>query len=118
MPLRGRAGLKRTDCHIPIVTIIDEKNSVGHDLSETEIHEKKRENSSDYTKLLSSIRIVYDCGDMGTALGICEELSLKQGLDTELTLKLLKWMFIAEDVNYPHSWSMGREMLMKKIDEI
>src|SRR6266568_7687984 len=39
MPLRGRAGLKRTDCHIPIVTIIDEKNSVGHDLSETEIHE-------------------------------------------------------------------------------
>jgi hypothetical protein len=79
---------------------------------------KKTTNPEEYPNLVQAIEEVYLCHDTEEVLQEnSEKLAVfKSGLAPDLILKIVKWLFIEQDINF-WSWS-GRTMLMNYIKEI
>ena len=75
---------------------------------------KKEENLEDIPKLLKAIDRVWNCEESDEVLKDLE-VNFKEGFPIDLLLKILKWLFIEQDITY---WNYdGRGMLRKAIDE-
>lgn len=86
-----------------------------HDEIRDDLLEKSQENPEDFLRLMKAIERVHACHDVEEVTDSCKNLKFKTGMGIELILKLLKWMFILEDVYY---WRYdGRNKLMKFINE-
>ncbi len=79
-----------------------------------DINLKKSENQENIKKLVNAIDRVWNCEEPDTVL---KELDFKykSGFSTEMLLKILKWLFIEQDITY---WNYdGRIMLRIAINE-
>lgn len=86
-----------------------------HDDILNDLKNKKNESETEFLKMKSMIDDIYDCSS-DVSIDDCRKLKFNIGFSVELILKVLKWMFIEQDVTY---WNFsGRKMLKKKIDEI
>jgi hypothetical protein len=75
---------------------------------------KKAENSGEVARLLTAIDRVGNCEEPDTVLRDMK-FSFKKGFSVELLLKILKWLFIEQDITY---WNYdGRGMLREAINE-
>ena len=85
-----------------------------------DLRSKKQENEQEFGKLLQAITEVYDCSenDVDLILGSYPDLrtSFQTGAKVEVLLKVVKWMFIMEDIVY---WNyQGRAMLYGALKEV
>ena len=74
---------------------------------------KKKENATQYHKLFSIIKKIYNCEPINN-----EEMNVPfiNGYTSELIIKTLKWLFIEQDIRY---WNYsGRDMLWNAIKGI
>ena len=79
-----------------------------------DINLKKDENPESIQKLLKAIDRVWNCEEPDKILNDID-FEYKQGLSTEMLLKILKWLFIEQDITY---WNYdGRTMLKMAINE-
>lgn len=79
-----------------------------------DLKDKRNENEEKFKLLMKAIDEVYNGKDVNTVIEYFN-LNFKTGLSTELLLKLLKWMFILEDIYY---WNYkGRKKLMDAIKD-
>lgn len=75
---------------------------------------KKIDNPNDFPMLLSAIVDVWNCHEPDDVLQN-RKMVFKKGLEVELLLKILKWLFIEQDITY---WNYdGRGMLKLAIEE-
>ena len=83
--------------------------SPAHHNIETDLKKKKLESPKNYKKLYDLICKVYNC----ETIEFTSLPEFKEGYDVELILKVLKWLFIEQDVTY---WNnSGRKMLMNSL---
>jgi hypothetical protein len=76
---------------------------------------KKSENQEDFLKLMKLVDRVWNCEDPNDIIK-GTTLHFKKGYSVELLLKILKWLFIEQDITY---WNYdGRGMLKSAIDDI
>lgn len=76
-----------------------------------DLRAKKLENHKDFPLLLKAIEKVWNCEEPDDVL---KNLDFKKGYSPELLLKILKWLFIEQDITY---WNYdGRTMLKMAID--
>lgn len=76
---------------------------------------KKKENPKDLPKLIEAIDRVWNCEEPDSVLKDLKDVKFKEGLPVEMLLKILKWLFIEQDITY---WNYdGRGMLRMAIDE-
>ena len=59
---------------------------------------KRREDAVEYLQVRELIERVYQCHELTDAQ--CRALNFRTGHSIELILKLLKWLFIEQDVTY------------------
>ncbi len=75
---------------------------------------KKEENLKDFPLMIKAIDRVWNCEEPDEVLKDIK-LSFKKGFSPEMLLKILKWLFIEQDITY---WNYdGRVMLRMAIDE-
>lgn len=75
---------------------------------------KNNENSTNIQKLLGAINRVWNCEEPDKVLGDID-FEYQKGFSIEMLLKILKWLFIEQDITY---WNYdGRTMLRMAIDE-
>lgn len=87
-------------------------NDVFHDLK----LKKGFLSKEDYAKLLSAIEDIFNVRPYHVAEEKILKLPTPKGWSYETLLKLLRWLFIEQDITY---WAQtGREMLMEGIKEI
>ncbi|MFA4946343.1 MAG: DNA adenine methylase [Candidatus Micrarchaeia archaeon] len=80
-----------------------------------DLKNKKKEAPKKFAQLMKLIARVYNCEEPDEVLS-GSNLKFNSGATIELLLKLLKWLFIEQDMTY---WSYdGREMLKRGIDEL
>ena len=80
-----------------------------------DLKQKKKENPRLFAKLLEAINRVWNCEEPDEVLKHYKELGFKQGFPSELILKVLKWLFIEQDITY---WNYdGRTMLKQAIEK-
>ncbi|MBI3051538.1 hypothetical protein HYY74_03705 [Candidatus Woesearchaeota archaeon] len=73
---------------------------------------KKEEKPNEFNNLLKAIDRVWNCEEPDKVL-MGYKFSFTKGLSVEALLKILKWLFIEQDITY---WNYdGREMLKKAI---
>lgn len=91
----------------------DDKRPSHKDVFE-DIRIKRKENSKDLPSLIKCINRVWNCEEPDEVIKDTE-LNFKNGFSVELLLKILKWLFIEQDITY---WNYsGREMLKSGIDK-
>lgn len=72
---------------------------------------KKSENENEYLKLRKLIDEVYKCNSIDD--GEIENINLSEGYDVEIIIKVIKWLFIEQDITY---WNYsGRDTLYQYI---
>lgn len=87
-----------------------------HDDIIGDLAKKKKESPRNFRKLRGLIDFVYECEEPDEVLETHEIHSYSSGLPVDSLLKILKWMFIEQDLTY---WNnSGRRMLMGKIREL
>src|SRR3989344_509888 len=75
---------------------------------------KKDENPNDFPFLRQSIEDVWNCQEPDEVIKK-RKMNFKEGFGVELLLKILKWLFIEQDITY---WNYdGRGMLKLTIEE-
>ena len=73
---------------------------------------KKKKNAIEFKLLFEAIERIWECEEPTTVLKDYS-FSFKKGLSVELILKVLKWLFIEQDITY---WNYtGRGMLFEAI---
>ena len=76
---------------------------------------KKKENSKDFSKLIDAINRVWNCEEPDSVLDDLKSVEFKKGLPVGMLLKILKWLFIEQDITY---WNYdGRGMLRDAINK-
>jgi len=90
-----------------------------HDEIKSDFQNKKQENPQKFNKLLEALTTLYNCleNDVDRLLKNYPELrmSFQTGAKVDVLLKVVKWMFIMEDIVY---WNYkGRAMLYNAIIE-
>jgi len=76
---------------------------------------KKAENSRGFGRLMELIGEVWNCKEPDSILLYSDRTAFRTGMPVEMLLKVLKWLFIEQDVTY---WNYdGRMMLKMAIDE-
>jgi hypothetical protein len=76
---------------------------------------KKEENADYFPKLIRLIDDVWTCQEPDSVLTKNDKQAFTKGLPLEMLLKILKWLFIEQDITY---WNYdGRKMLRTAIDE-
>jgi hypothetical protein len=87
-----------------------------HDDLTGDLKEKKAESPDHYQILRKAIDDVYGCEEPDDVLIKCPDLTFNSGLPMDSILKLLKWLFIEQDLTY---WNhSGRRMFMEGIKEM
>jgi hypothetical protein len=87
-----------------------------HDDLTSDLENKKKESPEKYKKLRKAIDEVYACEEPDEALKKQGNPEFKSGMPADAVLKLLKWLFIEQDLTY---WNnSGRRMFMNAIKEI
>lgn len=77
---------------------------------------KKQLTEQQYSILISAVTDIYEVRPYGVAEIKTKQLPVPDGWSYETLLKLLRWLFIEQDITY---WAQtGREMLMSGIIEI
>jgi hypothetical protein len=93
--------------------ISDKKPSHKHIFNDLRL--KKKENSQDFPKLIQMIDDVWNCQEPDAVLKAFDKNAFRQGFPVEMVLKILKWLFIEQDITY---WNYdGRQMLRMAIAE-
>jgi len=92
----------------------------SHEEMASDLRNKKQENLQKFNDLLQALTIIYDCSenDVDQILGKYSDLqiSFQTGAKVEVLLKVLKWMFIMEDIVY---WNYeGRTKLYNYLKEV
>lgn len=90
-----------------------------HDEIKSDFENKQQEKPQKYSDLLSALTALYNCSenDIDRLLGNYPDLqkSFQTGAKVDVLLKVVKWMFIMEDIVY---WNYkGRAMLYNAIME-
>jgi hypothetical protein len=76
---------------------------------------KKEENPEKFKTLIQAIDDVWNSQEPDNVLKKSLDLTFKNGFSSEMLLKILKWLFIEQDITY---WNYdGRAMLRRAIDE-
>jgi hypothetical protein len=91
-----------------------------HNEITSDFRNKKQENPQEFSTLLQALTAIYDCSenDIDQLLKIYPSLetSFQTGAKVEILLKVVKWMFIMEDIVY---WNYrGRAMLYNALKEV
>jgi hypothetical protein len=87
------------------------KEAPRHDDIINDLASKKKELPEDYRKLRELIDDVYECVEPDEAIKKHPNLTFRSGLPVDTVLKILKWLFIEQDLTY---WNnTGRRKLMK-----
>lgn len=91
-----------------------------HDEIKLDFQNKKQENLQKFNELLEALTTLYNCleNDVDRLLKNHPDLqrSFKTGAKVDILLKVVKWMFIMEDIVY---WNYkGRAMLYNAIIEV
>ena len=77
---------------------------------------KKAESQDDYKHLRELIDEVYGCREPDEVIKRFPSLTFKKGFPTDTLLKIIKWMFIEQDLTY---WNnTGRRMFMGAIRKL
>jgi hypothetical protein len=92
----------------------------SHDEIILDLKSKKQESPQKFGALLDALTVIYDCSenDVDRLLGNYPDLqtSFQTGAKSEILLKVVKWMFIMEDIVY---WNyQGRSMLYNALKEL
>lgn len=96
--------------------IDDEDKKPSHKDMLHDLSAKKKENPKDFQKLMKAIGRVWNCEEPDAILKEFSGLRFSVGFQVELILKVLKWLFIEQDITY---WNYdGRGMLKQAIDGI
>lgn len=100
----ARPGHKKNfDFKVEVPTILGLGNG-GHMEIAMDIKEKGRENQQKFNELLDAVARIYNCleNDVNRILTIYPHLneSFKTGAKVEVILKVVKWLFIMEDIVY------------------
>lgn len=75
---------------------------------------KKRENPLEYKKIFSILERIFNCTEVSDSEIM--SLNFKTGYPVELIIKIIKWLFIEQDITY-WNWS-GRNMFYSAIKEL
>ncbi|MFC1511208.1 DNA adenine methylase [Candidatus Margulisiibacteriota bacterium] len=104
--------------HVEDFVFMNGKDNPRHDDITSDLKNKKKKNKQKYLHLLKAIEAVCFCNDPEDVLAKYKKYlsSFKKGFSPELLLKVIKWLFIEQDIRY-WNWS-GRNMFMQKIKEI
>jgi hypothetical protein len=104
--------------HVENHTFMNNQDNPKHDDIFNDLREKKNSSPTAYAVLLNALTDVFNCKDPnGIYTNYLQELSsLSHGLHPELILKVVKWLFIEQDIRY-WNWS-GRHMFMGGIRAI
>lgn len=90
------------------------RNYPKHDDILNDLRKKKEENIEMYRKLLDLMNQVFTCHEIAESQW--KDIQFYSGLSAEHILKVLKWMFIEQDITY---WNYsGRQKLWNYIQEI
>lgn len=82
------------------------RNFPKHDDLGSDLEKKKAENPVMYRKLYLLLRSVYECHDVADKQ--MEDIKFATGLPVDHILKVIKWLFIEQDIRY---WNYsGRNM--------
>ena len=93
---------------------INDKRPSHKDIFE-DLKTKKKENPSYFPKIIQLINEVWNCKEPDFILEPNDKEAFHQGLTLEMLLKILKWLFIEQDITY---WNYdGREMLIRAIKD-
>ena len=87
----------------------------SHGVIRDDLMAKKSENPAEYAALIEAISQVYSCKSPAEILAK-RPLCFNTGLSPELILKVVKWLFIEQDLTY-WNWE-GRNMFMRGLLEI
>ncbi len=104
--------------HVENCIFSNGKDNPRHDDIISDLKFKKKKMSQEYEILLKALQEVFECKDPDAIyLKYKESLdALKCGLSAELILKVVKWLFIEQDIRY-WNWS-GRNMFMSGIRNV
>ncbi len=92
------------------------KEAPKHEDLHNDLAAKKKESPKDYKKLRELIDAVYECEEPDEAMKRYPNLAFRSGLPVDTVLKILKWLFIEQDLTY---WNnSGRRMFMNGIEEL
>lgn len=84
----------------------NKRNSPRHDDISEDLKKKKKKDPDMYAKLYKLLRKVYKCKDVTDEE--MEDIQFSSGLPVDHILKVIKWMFIEQDIRY---WNYsGRKM--------
>ena len=87
-----------------------------HDNLLDDLIAKKKESPRNYKYLRELIDSVYECEEPDEALKKYPKLAFRSGLPADAVLKILKWLFIEQDLTY---WNnSGRRMFLTAIREL
>ncbi|MBI3930933.1 MAG: hypothetical protein HY325_02815 [Chloroflexi bacterium] len=91
-----------------------------HDAIASDLRNKKQENSQEFEKLIEAMKEIYSGSENDVDQVLTEYPDLpaafQSGAQVEILLKVLKWMFIMEDIVY---WNYdGRAKLYNFLKEV
>lgn len=103
--------------HVEGHTFSNNKDNPKHSDITEDLKNKKNQEEL-FNKLLEALERVYSCEDPDDIYNDYQDIfeSNQSGLSPELILKVIKWLFIEQDIRY-WNWS-GRSMFMKGIREV
>ena len=79
-----------------------------HDDIKEDLIIKKQENIKEFSRLIETIKKIYNCEEI--LQEEYESFKFKNGIPTEILLKLLKWLFLEQDITY---WNgCGRKYIL------
>lgn len=85
------------------------RNYPKHEDIEKDLKLKKAENHNEYSKLYSLLKKVFECHDISEKE--IESISFSKGFPVDHIIKIIKWLFIEQDIRY---WNYsGRNMTWK-----
>jgi hypothetical protein len=96
--------------HIEGESFSEKRTNPSHSDILDDLKKKKRANPTRCKQLHEMIERVFRCEDPEDFIEDCRALTFSSGLDVETILKVVKWLFIEQDIRY---WNYsGRNMLM------
>ena len=104
--------------HVENIVFMNGKDNPKHEDITKDLKQKKQSNRQTYKQLLNAIKDVFNCKDPDEVYPDYENdlRVFEQELPPETILKVVKWLFIEQDIRF-WNWS-GRAMFMHGIRNI
>lgn len=102
--------------HVEGMTFLNGKDNPKHEDIYNDLGVKKGKYPEEFAKLFLMIDKVYHCYDPEEVLSSFQSVNFGDGFTSELTLKVIKWFFLEQDIRY-WNWS-GRHMFMSGINSL